>query len=803
MSLPVSSDQQREAVLDGEALQQDWNSKFLTLVRNGVTLSGRDPAAQGPFGRSAELYRQSGWLGTLPVGERAKEKYKPPTGFTGRNATYPTDEQVTAWCSNGKAIVNIGLHLGPVEQDVPDGDPLEVLGLDVDDYVDSGKVKEGGQQLAELEAELGPLPPTVISGSREGVSGIRFYVVPPGLAWPGKAAKHIDVIQKAHRYAIVWPSIHPDGRQYRWRKQTLVNGQIAESYLKDGEIPDAGDLPSLPDAWVDYLTDGRVKARDADELDMGLSPGEMVDWAKVTLPDYAKRPCLTMRQAVKHWKRNVDEDPSSHPNITGAHWNLICLAVEGHRGLGTAQRRIDNYVARDTITKRVKRSPSELRSEFFRSYINALRKLKAETSARKGTPAKRELAAPCDCGLAEKALGPDGPWRSAEEAAKRFTVVKTEARAIFQIATLDDWTQPVPEPEWIVTNVLSANTFGPGGGPKKCLKTHDNASIAIAGGMGLNLYNDARFAVPQPRKVLYIVAEGGHKPIMRLMQRMCRAYDADPREVFEQVRLVSGAAPMDSNGFKDELKIHLDEWQPELVLLESFYNVHPTNVDTSNLYQRGGAIDSYHRMVRRECSEATSLLTDHFKKSMRVGQRPELDDISMSGQAENADSWIIRNHATPPDVENGEFRIFLECGSRQWGGRSWTIEWHLGRFDEETRCYDRDITWSVAEAITRGSQGSSKPSPDDNLRDLLQYVGDNPGQSKTTITETLTGKYGGKARWSAAFAAAETDKYIVSYDSTVARGHGRPQKIVAWKVSDDHKFHEFRVRLGAVEDGEE
>ncbi len=42
MSLPVSSDQQREAMLDSKASQQDWNSKFLALVREGFVLSGQD-----------------------------------------------------------------------------------------------------------------------------------------------------------------------------------------------------------------------------------------------------------------------------------------------------------------------------------------------------------------------------------------------------------------------------------------------------------------------------------------------------------------------------------------------------------------------------------------------------------------------------------------------------------------------------------------------------------------------------------------------------------------------------------------
>lgn len=66
--------------------------------------------------------------------------------------------------------------------------------------------------------------------------------------------------------------------------------------------------------------------------------------------------------------------------------------------------------------------------------------------------------------------------------------------------------------------------------------------------------------------------------------------------------VASGAAPMNVPGFRDELVAMVDEHQPELVLIESFYNFHPSDVETGNLYQRGQVIDSYHRLVRGECT---------------------------------------------------------------------------------------------------------------------------------------------------------------------------------------------------------
>jgi hypothetical protein len=118
--------------------------------------------------------------------------------------------------------------------------PIDVIGLDVDAY------RGGLVEFTALVASCGPLPNTWISHSgRNDNSGIRFYRVPVGLSWvagrPG-----IDIIQRGHRYAAVWPSIHPDGRQYGWWDQS--EGGPSE------EVPLVEDLPELPWPWVEELS---------------------------------------------------------------------------------------------------------------------------------------------------------------------------------------------------------------------------------------------------------------------------------------------------------------------------------------------------------------------------------------------------------------------------------------------------------------------------------------------------------------------------------------------------------------------
>lgn len=124
-------------------------------------------ARRKPFGRNTRTYRELGWLGTLPLPPNAKEP--PPDGFTGHGAPYPNDVDVRRW-RRERANGNIALRLAEVPREWLNGnlafayagnnvDGWELIGIDVDDYGD----KHGAQQLADMEAELGALPDTIVS----------------------------------------------------------------------------------------------------------------------------------------------------------------------------------------------------------------------------------------------------------------------------------------------------------------------------------------------------------------------------------------------------------------------------------------------------------------------------------------------------------------------------------------------------------------------------------------------------------------------------------------------------------------
>jgi hypothetical protein len=150
------------------------------------------------YGRAAAIYRQHGWQGVLPL--PPEQKAHPPTGYTGAQGVDPDQAQIDLWCRT-QDEGNIALRL-------PDG----VIGIDVDAYLD----KHGDVSLLALQTELGLLPATWRSTSRGlGHSGIYLFRVPPG-RYQDQPAPAIEIIQHHHRYMVVMPSIHPEGRPYLW-----------------------------------------------------------------------------------------------------------------------------------------------------------------------------------------------------------------------------------------------------------------------------------------------------------------------------------------------------------------------------------------------------------------------------------------------------------------------------------------------------------------------------------------------------------------------------------------------------------
>lgn len=375
----------------------------------------------GPFRRAASRYRAAGWRGTLPL--PAGKKSPPPVGTTGHRASHPTRKRVAAWLGDPtRRGANIALRLAGIASGSENNvgktatptenatDAFEIVGIDVDHYVKGDKDKRGGDQLAALIDQLGPLPQTWISSARtDGKSGIRYFRVPAGLTLRGQADKDIECVYRGHRFAVVWPSTNPDhdGETYWWFPPgaPLTDGGRKRWNPDTDDLPNVADLPMLPDAWIVYLTAHRSHGDDAD---WSVSVSELFRWADDTFRSGdADDMCWNVANALATYKRQISDEATSHDKITDAHWMLYRLAAEGHTGWQAAVSEIEAHWTDDVIA-RDKRSRAELRSEIFRSATGALRKIKPRVE-------REPVPDFCDCAGSSLTVGPGqraGQWHS-------------------------------------------------------------------------------------------------------------------------------------------------------------------------------------------------------------------------------------------------------------------------------------------------------------------------------------------------------------------------------------------------------
>lgn len=184
--------------------------------------------------------------GWRPFHMDAGIKFPPPVGFTGYDGRN-LDRQTLAQIRDGS---NLAFRMSP-----------DVVGIDVDAH----DGKPGLDTFAELVSRLGELPPTWYTHSNRGdESCIRFFRVPVG-SHLVTALEGIEMIQWFHRYAMVAPSVHPQGRRYAWFDE-------AADEEVDGP-PAVDDLPELPWTWLDDL--GRSRAGNGSTT---VTPEEVAAW---------------------------------------------------------------------------------------------------------------------------------------------------------------------------------------------------------------------------------------------------------------------------------------------------------------------------------------------------------------------------------------------------------------------------------------------------------------------------------------------------------------------------------------------
>lgn len=248
-----------------------------------------DDLAQGPYAIAYRAYWAAGWSNVLPVhdGQGKPGKSHVPRGYTGqdgRNVSWP---DLNAWALGDEGRHNLGVRL------------IAMVGIDVDAH----DGEQGAATLAKAEAELGPLPPTWSSTSRgEGSSRILFFRVPlerePALRRREKVfndtfGPNVEILHRGHRFAVCWPSVHPDtGMTYQW---------YGPDGLVCGAPPKRGDVPLLPDTWLDFLAPGEPFRNGPEPSGTAEAGGSLLFGTSSTVPDYRteQEAARILREAVQ------------------------------------------------------------------------------------------------------------------------------------------------------------------------------------------------------------------------------------------------------------------------------------------------------------------------------------------------------------------------------------------------------------------------------------------------------------------------------------------------------------------------
>ena len=420
-----------------------------------------------PYAEAASTYYDLGWSPLPVVGKGGNL----PRDYTGRDGVSVSAGRMDEWIAD-RGEDNVCLR-------VPHG----VVGIDVDGY----DAKQGPATLKKAIAKWGGLPATYVSSSRRPSdvrSGIYWFTVPVGIEFPGvlkiDGTSDIEFIQRHHRYAVAWPSIHPDtGNQYRWYSPE-------REQMDTPPAPD--DFPALPQAWVEALGREAVKVAKHEPV-----------------------PVAEVRADPQQWDRAVAEAFHELVAIADApagsrHDSMLAVVAElcrqERRGMAGATTALEMGANTWESLMGDERGGYGLAAKEYADALAGGRKLVATTPTTAvdeaslawlqeweppTTQSEEAVATESDEGLELPAPSPSpGGW-------------------ITEALLDDEAITNVPEPEPLVPGWLFRRSFAALSAPPKTGKTFIALDLALALATGTRWVGGN---IPRQGRVLYIIGEG-------------------------------------------------------------------------------------------------------------------------------------------------------------------------------------------------------------------------------------------------------------------------------------------------------
>lgn len=328
-------------------------------------------------------YFNKGFTAPLPL--PAGKKTPPPRKTTGRVPDITPEQVLGFWEQQSGGSHNVAIRMqtysdaemAKLRQETG-VESFDIIGIDVDHY----NGKKGADHIAELEAKLGPLDrmshPRSSRRGAENPGGHSFFRVPRGFLWKSAVCPDVDLLQKTHRYALVYPSV-VDNLQYQW----YLGEEICE-------IPSVMDLPWLPQTWVDYLSDGgkstmsdRKPGAISQNADHASPYRTAVDWMRKNFYNFGSN-TLSPRLLKACDSEGLKEDleNNGHDTMVHAVHNIIMYGVDGEAGVKLALQKLGKHFFRAVVGDG-RREPEVAKQEFYAAIIGDVEKISADVESGK------------------------------------------------------------------------------------------------------------------------------------------------------------------------------------------------------------------------------------------------------------------------------------------------------------------------------------------------------------------------------------------------------------------------------------
>ena len=212
-------------------------------------------------------------------------------------------------------------------------------------------------------------------------------------------------------------------------------------------------------------------------------------------------------------------------------------------------------------------------------------------------------------------------------------------------------------------------------GKDKCLKSTIMLELAISIGTGKPFLD--RWDVLKPQPVVFLSAESGLATLKDKARASLHAKGMSLRDA-DQVTITDEIINITSERDIDAIETLMLDRESSLLMIDPAYLVVPGD-QSSNLQGQGDILRKF--TARMNFNGFTWGICHHAKKNHPIGEPLERSDMSGAGWGEYFRQWMLFNHRTKPDMEAGNFELWMNFGGSAGHSGCVGLDIHEGIFN--------------------------------------------------------------------------------------------------------------------------